>query len=1196
MTFRRYGPIAAVVLALGVAGCSNNDNMPDMELTMLPAGNDLADTDTGDTPIRVAAGAMVRRGNVYIGCPADGAACTVNVVDGEATYEPTGGTPVVTAASDSLTPPDGHGLPDTGNMPIRVAAGAMMRHGNVYIGCPADGAACTVAVEDGAVTNVATGGMPVVTAASDPLTPPDGHGLADTGDTPIMVAAGDEARHGNVDIACPADGAACTVNVADGAVTNVATGGMPVVTAASDSLTPPDGHGLANTGDTPIMVAAGGQARHGNVDIACPADGAACTVNVADGAVTHVATGGMPEVTAASDSLTPPAGHGLANTGDTPIMVAAGGQARHGNVDIACPADGAACTVNVADGAVTHVATGGMPEVTAASDSLTPPAGHGLANTGDTPIMVAAGGQARHGNVDIACPADGAACTVNVADGAVTNVATGGMPVVTAASDSLTPPDGHGLANTGDTPIMVAAGDEARHGNVDIACPADGAACTVNVADGAVTNVATGGMPVVTAASDSLTPPAGHGLANTGDTPIMVAAGGQARHGNVDIACPADGAACTVNVADGAVTHVATGGMPEVTAASDSLTPPAGHGLANTGDTPIMVAAGGQARHGNVDIACPADGAACTVNVADGAVTHVATGGTPVVTAAFDSLTLPDGHDLVAATLGAGMRQDGKRGVVIECPAGGDACVVEVAEDGSATYDATGGMPTVEINQMILAANNGPLGGSDGDHAEGLFNRMLRGIERDAFEALANTGLEPNGADVVQSTLAFEPMVGVSVTRNRRDAAPTFGLALGFEVFSRDPDDRDQPDSITLDRRSDSTIPELPSGWNGAAFSSEIDGGSTVHAVVYSDIEGPRQEQRDVFEPSNRFFDLPPTSLNSEGRPEGVRFDNRGGTGIVLAIPDNLPEAGQPFELSLGFGEDRFHNYLDVLAAERDWREELGQGEATDLFEIAPVDHDNDDATPAITEARLMCVASPCEVQTSDDGPTVAGTWTLVYQVQELVGQEDVDVPEDAEYLTLGAWLSLPDSPDGTYQAGAFADGRTPFEGAELTGLTGTVTYEGEGSATGSYSTITASVPGGPRASSQVGAFVADAMLTARFDGPLTDGDVSGVIDNFTENGQRLGDWQVTLGEAAIGGGVLAGPTGGAADGRSLIGQWGVRFFRDGNETSTNPHPGYAAGTFNATTRRLRLGSDDEASHPSAVNLIGAFGTRITNR
>ena len=61
-----------------------------------------------------------------------------------------------------------------------------------------------------------------------------------------------------------------------------------------------------------------------------------------------------------------------------------------------------------------------------------------------------------------------------------------------------------------------------------------------------------------------------------------------------------------------------------------------------------------------------------------------------------EALTLPSNHGLAAGSVTVQPGASDEYGdVVVSCPAGGSACVVNVAADGSATYNKTGGMPTV---------------------------------------------------------------------------------------------------------------------------------------------------------------------------------------------------------------------------------------------------------------------------------------------------------------------------------------------------------------------------------------------------------------------------------------------------------------------------------------------------------------------
>ena len=249
-------------------------------------------------------------------------------------------------------------------------------------------------------------------------------------------------------------------------------------------------------------------------------------------------------------------------------------------------------------------------------------------------------------------------------------------------------PSGHGL--TAGT-FTVAAGGSAEHGNVVVSCPAGGPACVVTVAvDGTASYDRTGGVPGVTVAYGAWALPSGHGL--TAGT-FTVAAGGSAEHGNVVVSCPAGGPACVVTVAvDGTASYDRTGGVPGVTVAYGAWALPSGHGL--TAGT-FTVAAGGSAEHGNVVVSCPAGGPACVVTVAvDGTASYDRTGGVPGVAAAYGAWALPSGHGLTAGTITVAAGGSAEHGnVVVSCPAGGPACVVTVAADGTASYDRTGGVP-----------------------------------------------------------------------------------------------------------------------------------------------------------------------------------------------------------------------------------------------------------------------------------------------------------------------------------------------------------------------------------------------------------------------------------------------------------------------------------------------------------------------
>ena len=65
-------------------------------------------------------------------------------------------------------------------------------------------------------------------------------------------------------------------------------------------------------------------------------------------------------------------------------------------------------------------------------------------------------------------------------------------------------------------------------------------------------------------------------------------------------------------------------------------------------------------------------------------------------------LPLPPGHGLTAGEITVPPGQSMEHGnVVVSCPAGGQACVLNAAADGSASYERTGGMPSFRILPLM---------------------------------------------------------------------------------------------------------------------------------------------------------------------------------------------------------------------------------------------------------------------------------------------------------------------------------------------------------------------------------------------------------------------------------------------------------------------------------------------------------------
>ncbi|MCY4572302.1 MAG: transferrin-binding protein-like solute binding protein [Gemmatimonadetes bacterium] len=250
--------------------------------------------------------------------------------------------------------------------------------------------------------------------------------------------------------------------------------------------------------------------------------------------------------------------------------------------------------------------------------------------------------------------------------------------------------------------------------------------------------------------------PAGHGLPS-GE--ITVAPGESEEHGNIVLSCPAGGQACVLNVADdGSASYARTGGMPSIMPAFAAQTLPPGHGL---GAGQISVAAGASMEHGNVVVSCPAGGNACILNVAaDGSAAYDKTGAMPSIMTASAAQTLPPGHGLtegeITVAAGASMEHGN---VVVSCPAGGNACILNVAADGSASYDRTGGIPGLQISPLT------PGPGLKLSDVSPIF-------ARDEASTLSATLADP--ANVVPA---------IAATVNRRRASGQEGTELATDFF-----------------------------------------------------------------------------------------------------------------------------------------------------------------------------------------------------------------------------------------------------------------------------------------------------------------------------------------------------------------------------------------------------------------------------
>ena len=268
---------------------------------------------------------------------------------------------------------------------------------------------------------------------------------------------------------------------------------------------------------------------------------------------------------------------------------------------------------------------------------------------------------------------------------------------------------------------------------------------------------------------------------------------------------------------------------------------PVGHGL-TAGE--ITILPGASDEHGNVVVSCPTGGEACVLNIAaDGSASYQRTGGMPSFMPALASQMLPAGHGLVSGEITVAPGASDEHGnVVVTCPAGGEACVVNVAADGSASYQKTGGMPSV---MAALVSWRVPAG--DGRMAASL-NGLPDFVRNNVASRLALTATR-SVVSSTASTTDVAPITGgtwnTGVTQsplNSDNRAINAGYLSGNLVFERinfglgvRHDTRAQPRPPGY-RTAIPPTPDAPQ-WKGVEHFFLPPSGGRYYSVFHSDIE-----------------------------------------------------------------------------------------------------------------------------------------------------------------------------------------------------------------------------------------------------------------------------------------------------------------------------------------------------------------------
>ena len=337
-------------------------------------------------------------------------------------------------------------------------------------------------------------------------------------------------------------------------------------------------------------------------------------------------------------------------------------------------------------------------------------------------------------------------------------------------------------------------------------------------------------------------------------------------------------------------------------------------------------------------------------------------------------------------------------------------------------------------------------------------------------------------------------------------------------------------------------------GWMGAELVGvaelvgDTDGISTTYANVYTDIQAP--VVKDTYA-----ADDATNTINAEGLVDDVTADPE--------ITGDVPNDGSSF---------------------------------TAMYNDDPKDNN-----PPVPGMFSCPGAVTCSISVKDG--VVEAIQGYIFQPRESIGTNRV---LDADYLTWGVWLRVPDvvpaadAADPTTFAGAFASGNNVF--AVYPQLKGKATYNGV--ANGLYS-----------AAGMVEQFDADVMLEANFGGNVgadydtTQGTndgfllgvVTGTVSNINAGGMAVdgslmlkralvGNTEVDVGNSVRNG--FSGDTSGTLAGRDMTGEWGGQFYGP-NDATTNmarqtEYPTTAAGTFGASA---------PGTSTDPVRILGAFGS-----
>ena len=507
---------------------------------------------------------------------------------------------------------------------------------------------------------------------------------------------------------------------------------------------------------------------------------------------------------------------------------------------------------------------------------------------------------------------------------------------------------------------------------------------------------------------------------------------------------------------------------------------------------------------------------------------------------------------------------------VVTCPAGGPACVVMVAEDGTATY--TGGMPTVTTYM--------PLELPRGHSLPAGVTTIPAGESRTVHDAAgARTEVAcPAGGSACVVTVAesgAESTGGTPTVATYLDVPGDHSLSAGVTTIPAG-DSRE----LAAYSRGRSYALVCPVGDGSACVVTVAEDGAVASTGGTPYVETTTNEM--VWQANN----------GPGGASRGAHA--RGLEGRLVPLPSLFRYGNAGFALRSGtIGQstvDADPVVTPSISRTGHDAPTLGLTLGTTAFSTLPP------SELGLNPGRLS-------VERYSAIPSLGTDWNGVAlsrkgipggKTVHAVLYSNIESPSggtpDANYLLFGAWLALPNDHGAAsteYNMGVFADGAPAgrMTQQQVNSLTGWVSYRGP--ATGLYSKASYSGSGGARTltSADVGSFTATTTVSTNFGTSGTVAGMTGTVTDFRENGESLGNWRVNLLDNngftfGVSNTIFnIGRTSGTADGRSLNdnGTWAVQYYRDGVRSGA----GHAVGTFTAST---------PAAANDALHIVGAFG------